>query len=106
MGWLTDFRYPEPDFQFSGMVISLCRTGDGFYPGILNFAVPFDNNMSERDLRKCKNRQKMSGGFRSSDGLNMFCSILTVVETAKRRNINPFSAFCNLLDGKGLFLLG
>ena len=71
-----------------------------------DFAVPFDNNMSERDLRKCKNRQKMSGGFRSSDGLNMFCSILTVVETAKRRNINPFSAFCNLLDGKGLFLLG
>lgn len=71
-----------------------------------DFAVPFDNNMSERDLRKCKNRQKMSDGFRSSDGLNMFCSILTVVETAKRRNINPFSAICNLLDGKGLFLLG
>ena len=71
-----------------------------------DFAVPFDDNMSERDLRKCKNRQKMAGGFRSFDGLNMFCSILTVVETAKRRSINPFTAIFNLLDGKPLFLQG
>ena len=71
-----------------------------------DFAVPFDDNMRERDLRKCKNRQKMAGGFRSFDGLNMFCSILSVVETAKRRSINPFTAICNLLDGKPLFLQG
>ena len=71
-----------------------------------DFAVPFDDNMSERDLRKCKNRQKMAGGFRSFDGLIMFCSILSVVETAKHRSINPFTAICNLLDGKPLFLQG
>lgn len=29
-----------------------------------DFAVPFSNNMSEKDLRICKNRQKMAGGFR------------------------------------------
>lgn len=47
--------------------------------------VPFDNNMSERDLRKCKNRQKMSGGFRSEDGQQMYCKILSVIETCKRK---------------------
>ena len=52
-----------------------------------DFSVPFDNNMSERDLRKVKNRQKMSGGFRKESGNEMYCSILTIVETLKRRNL-------------------
>ena len=52
--------------------------------------VPFDNNMSERDLRKCKNRQKISGGFGIAQGRNMACRILSFVETCKRRSLNVF----------------
>ena len=52
-----------------------------------NFAVPFDDNMSERDLRKAKKRQKMSGGFRKECGHVMYCSILSVIETLKRRKM-------------------
>lgn len=52
--------------------------------------VPFTNNMSERDLRKCKNRQKISGGFRSIDGCDMYCKIMSVVETWKREGKNLF----------------
>lgn len=52
-----------------------------------NFLVPFDDNMSERDLRKAKNRQKMAGGFRKETGHEMYCSILTIIETLKRRNM-------------------
>lgn len=52
-----------------------------------DFAVPFDDNMSERDLRKAKNRQKMAGGFRKDSGHEMYCAILSVVETLKRRNM-------------------
>lgn len=52
------------------------------------FEVPFDNNISERDLRKVKNRQKMAGGFRKKSGKKMYCLILSIVETLKRRNRN------------------
>lgn len=52
-----------------------------------DFRVPFDDNMSERDLRKAKNRQKMAGGFRKDSGHEMYCSILTIIETLKRRKM-------------------
>ena len=52
------------------------------------FEVEYSNNMSERDLRKCKNREKMAGGFRTSKGRDMFCNILSVIETLKRRKMN------------------
>jgi len=55
---------------------------------LYDFSVPFENNMSERDLRKCKNRDKMAGGFRNEDGVSMFCNIMSVVETLKRQNKN------------------
>ena len=51
------------------------------------FEVPFDDNMSERDLRKAKNRQKMAGGFRKESGHEMYCNILTIIETLKRRDM-------------------
>ena len=55
------------------------------------FEVPFDNNMSERNLRKVKNRQKMAGGFRKEKGQKMYCRIMSIVETLKRRKMNLMS---------------
>ena len=52
-----------------------------------NFEVEFTNNMSERDLRKCKSRQKMSGGFRTDAGKIIYCRIMSVIETAKRKGM-------------------
>ena len=64
-----------------------------------DFDVNFDNNMSERDLRKCKNRQKMSGGFRTMDGCTMYCNILSFVETCKRRGLFVFDCFVKAFRG-------
>ena len=57
---------------------------------LYDFKVPFDDNLSERDLRKAKNRQKMSGGFRKESGHEMYCTILSVIETLKRRARQPY----------------
>lgn len=66
---------------------------------MFDFSVPFDNNMSERDLRKVKNRQKMSGGFKKESGNEMYCSILTIVETLKRRNLGLIENLKKLFVG-------
>lgn len=64
-----------------------------------DFAVPFDDNISERDLRKAKNRQKMAGGFRKESGNEMYCSIMTIIETLKKRNMGIIENLKKLFMG-------
>lgn len=63
------------------------------------FSVPFQNNMSERDLRKCKNRQKMAGGFRKHSGNEMYCSIMSIVETCKRKKMRVLENIIKIFEG-------
>ena len=65
-----------------------------------DFRVYFDDNMSERDLRMCKIRQKMSGGFRKESGIRMFCNIMSLIGTIKRRGLNVFSSIRDLFEGR------
>jgi transposase len=64
-----------------------------------DFAVPFDNNQSERDLRMMKLRQKISGTFRSFDALVNFCRIRGYVSTARKNGINALEALQRVFLG-------
>lgn len=64
-----------------------------------DFSVPFDDNISERDLRKAKNRQKMAGGFRRESGHQMYCSIMTIIETLKKREMGILENIKKLFIG-------
>ncbi|MDE6926002.1 MAG: transposase [Acetatifactor sp.] len=64
-----------------------------------DFSVPFDDNLSERDLRKAKNRQKMAGGFRKESGHEMYCSIMTIIETLKKRNMGMIENIRKIFTG-------
>ncbi|MBQ8190041.1 MAG: transposase [Lachnospiraceae bacterium] len=66
---------------------------------LYDFSVPFENNMSERDLRKCKNRQKMSGGFRKQSGNEMYCAIMSIIETCKRKKMQVIENIKRIFDG-------
>ena len=57
-----------------------------------DFAVPFDNNQSERDLRMMKLRQKISGTFRSFAALENFCRIRGYVSTSRKNGLNALDA--------------
>jgi len=64
-----------------------------------DFAVPFDNNQSERDLRMMKLRQKISGTFRSFQALVNFCRIRGYVSTARKNGVNALDALQRVFTG-------
>ncbi|MFH1906913.1 MAG: IS66 family transposase [Chloroflexota bacterium] len=72
---------------------------DGILAFMRDFAIPFDNNLSERDLRMMKLRQKISGTFRSIDALVDFCRIRGYVSTARKNGLNALDALRRVFVG-------
>lgn len=71
-----------------------------------DFAVPFDNNQAERDIRMPKAKQKISGGFRSKGGSNAFAIIRSFISTCIKRKLSVIDGLRAVLEGKVLSFLG
>jgi len=65
-----------------------------------DFNVPFTNNLAERDIRMPKAKQKISGGFRSSEGADAFARIRGFISTAKKRGKNVLDGLNAVFKGE------
>lgn len=96
---LMENRATKPKWakrEETALLNRLVKYRDNHLLFLKNFNVAFTNNMSERDLRKCKNRQKVSGGFRNMEGCRMFADILSLIETAKKQKYNPYDVILGI----------
>ena len=71
---------------------------------IHDFEVPFDDNLSEQDLRIFKTKTKISGGFRSFNVAQDYVNILSIIKTSIKRNINPFESIKKIFNNETLFV--
>jgi transposase len=74
------------------MVNRLRAFKDAYLLFIRDYTAPFTNNQSERDLRHCKTKQKVSGCYRAWRGLLDYCKIRSLTDTATKRGLNVLAA--------------
>lgn len=65
---------------------------------LYDFNMPFDNNLSERDLRHVKIKQKVSGHFNSMKGIKIYLNIKSIIGTLKKQGRNFYKEIFNIYE--------
>ena len=70
------------------LLIRLHEFKDDVLRFLVDFSVPFTNNLAEQALRMVKVKMKISGAFRTFEAACDFASVRSVVATARKRGWN------------------
>jgi len=74
------------------LLLRLLKYADAATLFIRDPVVPFTNNQAERDLRMVKLKEKISGGFRTFLGAQIFCRVRGYISTLRKNTINVLEA--------------
>jgi transposase len=72
---------------------------------ILDFSIPFGNNLAEQSIRMMKVKQKISGCFRSEQGAKDFADTRSYIATMQKQGYSIFQALENAISGNAIKLL-
>lgn len=81
---------------------AILRFRQNLFVFVTNRNLPPTNNGSEQAIRPCVVFRKVTNCFRSEWGAKLYADIRSVLETARRRAINPLQAIRLTLDGSPL----
>ena len=72
---------------------------------MLDFDVPFTNNLAERDVRMPKSKQKISGCFRSVAGAKVFARTRGFISSIEKKGKNVFGGIVAAFGGEAAAFL-
>lgn len=74
------------------------KVRDSLFTFLSHPEVTADNNGSERELRPTATYRKVTGGFRSDWGADLFAAVRSVIGTARRRGVDAYQAIRETLQ--------
>ena len=84
----------------STSLIRLRNYADDVWRFVTDPDVPFTNNLAEQAIRMPKVKQKVSGGFRTPDGVDTFCTLRSYLATMRKQG--SYEKRANRRDGCSL----
>lgn len=82
----------------AALLIRLMEYRDNYIYWILDFNLPFTNNLSERALRGIKSKMKISGQFQNVMNAEYYAAIRSYIETCYRNGVNGHEALVRLIQ--------
>ena len=72
---------------------------DNYIYWILDFSIPFTNNLSERNLRGIKSKMKIAGQFQNIERAKDYANIRSYIETCRLYGKNEYESLTRLVEG-------
>lgn len=80
------------------LIYRIMEYRDNYIYWILDFDIPFTNNLSERNLRGIKSKMKVSGQFQNIERAKDYANIRSYIETCRIYGVNEYEALTRLVE--------